>query len=84
MKDQVSCLLTQAIRARLAQGPIFRFDGSKEDAFDRVVYFDDFIPSALEAFAGLYQQILADHHDLSLADIDMELLSITRKQLRLP
>ncbi|WP_162902837.1 hypothetical protein [Taibaiella koreensis] len=84
MKEQVSRLLEQAISTRLAQGPLFRFDGSSEDTQERVVYFDDFIPSTLEALDGLYQQILNDHGDLSLADIDMELLSITRQQLQLP
>lgn len=84
MKDQVSDMLSRAISIKLAQGPAFRFDGSREDVWERNVYFDDFIPVALEAFAGLYEQILVDHRELSADDIDMELLTLTRRQLRLP
>lgn len=83
MIEQVTSMLSEAIRAKLAKGPRFRFDGSLEDAFDREVYLDDFIPLALEEFAGLYEQIIKEYGPLSAEDIDMELFVLTKKQLQL-
>ena len=77
-------MLSTAIRAKLAEGPSFRFDGSIEDTFDRVVYLDDFIPVALEEFAGLYEEILREHRSLSTEEIDIELVSLVKEQLQLP
>jgi hypothetical protein len=77
-------MLSRAIKAKLAEGPRFRFDGSIEDAFDRVVYLDDFIPVALEEFAGLYEEILRENQSLSTEDIDFELVSLVKEELRLP
>ncbi len=76
--------MSLAISAKLAEGPRFRFDGSVEDVFDRVVYLDDFIPIALEEFANLYEEILQEHKSLSAEEIDIELVSLIKEQLQLP
>lgn len=84
MNEHITTVLSQAIQAKLEQGPRFRFDGSVEDVFDRVVYLDDLIPVVLEEFSGLYDQILSEHQSLSAEEIDMELVTLTKEQLQLP
>ncbi len=84
MNEHITSILSKAIKAKLAKGPQFKFDGSIEDVFDRVVYLDDFIPLALEEFAGLYDEIQKEHGSLSTEEIDMELVALTKEQLQLP
>lgn len=84
MNEHITTLLSEAIRTKLQQGPQFRFDGSIEDVFERVVYLDDFIPVAVEEFSGLYRKILQEDQSVSSEDIDLELVALTKQQLQLP